>query len=122
LKAINPARRNSMRTRLSKWLGIVLALSAAVATRPAPHEVTYLGTVRAVAERSLEMMVVDERTQAESPMTFGISADTKFYRGEHAMTSTDVAIMMGERCAVTINREVAGTTALTVRLADHEHE
>jgi hypothetical protein len=111
-----------MRAPLSKWLGITIALSAAAAMRPAPHEVTYLGTVRAVAETSLDLMVIDERTQAESPMTFRVSAETKFYRGEHAMTVTDVAIAVGERCAVTINNDVPGNTALIIRLPDHAHE
>jgi len=111
-----------MRYRLSKWLGIALALSATAAARPAPHEVTYLGTVRAVGEASLDMMVIDERTQAESPMTFRISEETRFYRGEHAMAATAVAITIGERCAVTINNDVPGNTALIIRLPDHSHE
>ena len=110
-----------MKRLLPKLMGVALALAASAAASPKLHEVTYLGTVTAVAEASLDVMVIDERTQSESPMTFRISAQTQFYRGDHAMTVADVAITVRERIAVTINNDVPGNTALAVRLADHAH-
>jgi len=48
-----------------------------------------------------------------------VTDETEIFRGDHRMTLADVHIEVGERIAVTINREVAGDRALTILLADH---
>jgi len=101
---------------------VLLGAAIIVATAAAVHEVTYLGTVTAVTEGRIEVMVVDERAGTESPMTFAVSEETEIFRGDHRMTLADAAFEVGERIAVTINREVAGDRALTIRLADHHEE
>lgn len=86
-----------------------------------PHEVTYLGTITTLEEGTMEVMVIDEQTRAESPMTFQITEETTFYRGELAVPFSEAEIQVGERCAVMINTDLPGNRALEVRLAGHDH-
>jgi len=104
---------------MKRITNVLLGAALVVATAAAVHEVTYLGTVTAVTEGRIEVMVVDETAGTESPMAFGVTDETEIFRGDHRMTLADVHIEVGERIAVTINREVASDRALTIRLADH---
>ena len=85
------------------------------------HEVTYLGTVTALGDASIEVMVIDERSGSEAPMTFTVTAETKVYRGDELVVIAEAGIEVGERIAVTVNTDVPGNSALVVRLGAHEH-
>lgn len=104
---------------------IAVLLSAAIgfgtAAGLSPHEVTYLGTITVLGEGTMEVLVIDEQTRAESPMTFQITEETTFYRGEHAVPFSEAELEVGERCAVMVNTDVPGNRALEVRLAGHDH-
>lgn len=102
----------------SVFLGAAIALTTAAAPM---HEVTYLGTVTALGDGSIEVMVLNETSGAESPMTFRVTADTKVYRGDDIVAISEAGIEVGERLAVTVNVDVPGNSALTVRLAAQEH-
>lgn len=112
---------NTMKRSAMAVLAGAIALAAGVSAKTVPHEVTYLGTVTSVEGNALHVMVVDERTQSQSAMTFRLTADTKFYRGDELVAVADAHLTQGERCAVTINSDVPGNNALTVRLPEHAH-
>ncbi|MEQ1854904.1 MAG: hypothetical protein ABL963_00450 [Longimicrobiales bacterium] len=101
-------------------LGAAVALTVAASSTPV-HEVTHMGTVTAIRDGSIEVMVHDERSGAEASMTFLVTAETKIYRGDDIVLIAAAGIEVGERIAVTVNTEASGNRALVVRLAEHEH-
>ena len=101
-------------------LGAAVALTVAASSTPV-HEVTHMGTVTAIRDGSIEVMVHDERSGAEASMTFLVTAETKIYRGDDIVVMSEAGIEVGERLAVTVNVDVPGNGALILRLAAHGH-
>ena len=93
-----------------------LGLSLAGATMLA-HEVTYRGTVIAVATAKVQVRVSDEKTKKEAPMDFAVTPKTKVLRGDKAVTFADARIQKDERISVTVNNDEDETRAITIRLA-----
>jgi len=85
------------------------------------HEVTHLGTVSALGDASIEVMVINERAGTTSPMTFSVTEETMVYRGDAIVAISEAEMEVGERIAVTVNTEASGNRALVVRLGAHEH-
>ncbi len=85
------------------------------------HEVTYMGTVRALGDASIEVMVIDEGSGSETPMTFRVTAETKVYRGDNIVAIAEAGIEVEERIAITVNVDVPGNSALVVRLGAPQH-
>lgn len=108
---------------MSRITGVLLGAAIAFTTAASVslHEVTYMGTVTALGDGSIDAMVLDSRSGAESPMTFRLTAETKVYRGDDIVSISEAGIEVGERLAVTVNVDVPGNSALTVRLAAPHH-
>jgi len=91
---------------------MVLATAVLVA-----HEVTYKGTVMTVASANVQVKVIDDTTKKETPMTFGVTAKTKLFRGDKVVTFANAHIQKDERIAVTIDHDLPGHNATEIRLA-----
>jgi hypothetical protein len=81
------------------------------------HEVSHNGTVMAVAASKVQVKVIQARTKKESTMDFTVTAKTKVLRGAKTVTFTDANIQTNERISVTVNNDVEGLEAITIRLA-----
>ena len=86
------------------------------------HDMVYKGTVSSVKNDKIEVKVIDEKTQKESPMTFEITEKTKVFRGEHEVKFADAHVQKDERIAITVNHDVSATKATVVRLPAHSPE
>lgn len=83
------------------------------------HEETFKGTVITLKDQKLEVLVLNEKTKKEAPMTFEVTAKTKILRGDKEVKAADAHITKDERIAVTINHDVPGNKATVIRLAAH---
>lgn len=86
------------------------------------HDMVYKGTVTGVKSDKIEVKVIDEKTQKESPMTFEVTDKTKVFRGEQEVKFAEAHVQKDERIAVTVNHDVSATKATVVRLAAHSPE
>ncbi len=83
----------------------------------AAHEETYKGTVMTVDAAAVRVKVIDDAAKKETPTTFGVTAKTKVFRGDKAVSFTDAHMQKDERIAVMINHDEAGHNATVIRLA-----
>ncbi len=81
------------------------------------HEVTYRGTVIAVAAAKIQVKVTDEKTKKEAPMDFAVTAKTRVLRGDKTVPFGDARIQKDERISVTVNNDEEGHKAIVIRLA-----
>lgn len=108
-----------MKKRVTPVLLIVLFLGAGASVALA-HEQTFKGTVIAVKDQKIEVLVVvDEKAKKGKPMVFEVTPATKILRGTVEVKLADAHIAKDERIAVTINNDVPGQKATVIRLAAH---
>lgn len=116
---------------MKQVISTVIALAIVVAFAPFvfAHEVTYRGTVvkqdvgryaqpggGAREVRELHVTVVDAKTKKPSDRVFVIVDATRIVRGQATVALADAGIQKGESVAVTVDHDMPGDEAITVRL------
>lgn len=92
---------------------IAVMLMAAVKA----HPMTYKGIVGSVDATSLQVKAMDDMNKKESTITFRVTAKTKIWRGDRAMTLAEAKVQKGERVAITIDMDEATRDAEEIKLA-----
>ena len=84
------------------------------------HEMTYKGTVIATTNSAVQVKVIDESSQKETPTTFKVTAKTKVFRGDAAVTFAEAHVQKDERIVVTVDHDQDGQAATVIRLAERK--
>ena len=106
--------------KVVRMLVATVMVAGAASMALVAHDMVFKGTVSSIKNDKIEVKVIDEKTQKESPMTFQITDKTKVFRGEHEVKFADAHVQKNERIAVTVNHDVSATKATVVRLAAHQ--
>jgi len=97
-------------------LGLVAVIGLTATTLRA-HEVTYRGTVQAVATDHVQVQTLADDGSESEVISFTVTPDTKVERGDTAVVFSAAGIQAGERIVVIVDHDEDETAAIEIRLA-----
>ena len=78
---------------------------------------TYKGTVMAATASTVQVKLIDDTSKKETSATFTVTAKTKVFRGDKAISFADAKVQKDERIVVTVDHDQDGHAATMIRLA-----